>query len=127
MENQPKLSSRSARERKSVRNPYSLFFPAPVEEAGPLKAGLFAAHPEHGGDANHQGHQVLHEEQNQVWTAHLSDLGRETHERDIPPPTLAELENAHQVCFSKRFYTRRVCLGKKTKMFSPGGVRVGTA
>lgn len=73
MTNQP----RTAREGLSVKYPHSLFFPAPVEEAGPLKAGLLASHPEHRGDPNHQSHQVLHEEQNQIWTAHLSDLQRE--------------------------------------------------
>lgn len=48
-----------------------------MEEAGPLKTGLLASNPEHRGDPNHQGHQVLHEEQNQIWMAHLSDLERE--------------------------------------------------
>lgn len=61
----------------SGKYPHSLFFPAPMEEAGPLKAGLLASHPEHRGDPNHQSHQILHEEQNQIWTAHLSDLQRE--------------------------------------------------
>lgn len=65
-----------------MKYPRSLFFPAPVEEAGPLKTGLLASNPEHGGDPNHQGHQVLHEEQNQVWTAHLSDLEREKGTKD---------------------------------------------
>lgn len=61
----------------SVTCPYALLFPAPVEEAGPLKTGLLASNPEHRGDPNDQGHEILHEEQDQIWTAHLSDLGRE--------------------------------------------------
>lgn len=55
---------------------YVLLASLAVEEAGPLKAGLLAAHPEHGGDAHDQHHQVLDEEQGQVGSTgvlHLQD------------------------------------------------------
>lgn len=52
----------------------SLFFAMPVEETGPLEAGLFTADPKHWGDAHHQHHQVLDEEQGDIWPACLFHL-----------------------------------------------------
>lgn len=46
-----------------------------MEEAGPLEAGLLAAHPEDRRDAHHQGHQVLDEEEGEVGVAGLLHLG----------------------------------------------------
>lgn len=60
----------------SLRYQYSLFFPAPVEEASPLETGLFASNPEDRGYPNYQSHEILHEKENQIWTTHLSDLQR---------------------------------------------------
>ena len=54
---------------------HSLFPAVAVEEAGPLEAGLLAAHPEDGGDANHQRHQVLDEKQGEVRVTGLLHLG----------------------------------------------------
>lgn len=45
-----------------------LFASLAVEEAGPLEAGLLAAHPEDGGNSYDQHHQVLDQEQDQVGT-----------------------------------------------------------
>lgn len=52
----------------------SLFFLAPMEEAGPFKAGLFTSNPEDRWNPNHQSHQILHQKEDQVWTTHLRDL-----------------------------------------------------
>lgn len=55
--------------------------PLAVEEAGPLEAGLLAAHPEDGGDPHHQHHHVLEQEQAQVGTAaglHLQQTARQS-------------------------------------------------
>lgn len=52
----------------------SLFASAAMKKAGPLEAGLLTAHPEHRRDADHQHHQVLHDEQNQVRPARLVHL-----------------------------------------------------
>lgn len=51
-----------------------------MEEAGPLKAGLLTAHPEHRGDPYDQHHQVLDEVQGQVGSTsalHLQDAEEE--------------------------------------------------
>lgn len=54
---------------------HSLFPAVAVEEAGPLEAGLLAAHPEDRRDAHHQRHQVLDKEQGQVRVTGLLHLG----------------------------------------------------
>lgn len=61
-----------------------------VEEAGPLKAGLLAAHPEDRGDSHHQHHHVLEQEQAQLRTAaavHLRRTGNEVTGHDRPSPS----------------------------------------
>lgn len=57
---------------------YSLFASLAMEEAGPLEAGLFTAHPEDRGDSYDQHHQVLDEEEGQVGTAGLLHLNINT-------------------------------------------------
>ena len=60
----------------------SLFALVAVQEAGPLEAGLLAAHPEDGGDPHHQHHQVLDEEEDQRWLVALLHLGGDTRGAD---------------------------------------------
>lgn len=52
----------------------SLSLAGPVEEVGPLGAGLFAADPEHGRDPHHQRHQILDQEQREVRPVQLRCL-----------------------------------------------------
>lgn len=58
------------------------FAPLSMEEAGPLKAGLLAPHPEDGGDPHDQHHHVLEQEEAQIGTAaalHLHHPEGESH------------------------------------------------
>jgi len=72
-----------------TRYPHSLFFPASVEKASPLKTGLLASNPEDRGYPNDQGHEILHEEENQIRTTHLSDLERKKREKKVTQTSTA--------------------------------------
>lgn len=58
----------------NMQSPFLLFASASVHEAGPLKTGLLAAHPENRGDSHHQHHQIFNQEQNCSWMVGLLHL-----------------------------------------------------
>lgn len=82
---------------KGSTNVFLLFAPASVHEAGPLEAGLLAAHPEHRGDSHHQHHQILNEEENCSWMAGLLHLRGEEKDGSWIRSTRNQTEGIEQI------------------------------
>lgn len=76
-------STNHLRPKPSSAQQHSLFFPAAVEEAGPLKAGLFASDPEDRRDSHNESHQIFHQKEDQVWVTHLGNLEKEKEEEKV--------------------------------------------